>query len=124
MNLPESNKKSVQFRDGSDDSDLDSDSNSIELTDSSKLNKDQQDYYDPIYFDTDSDSNQEDDNDASTFNSNHERGSSVGHITSELEKSTLGSIKEQKKMVSKKSKSRPMISDADLLYDPDQDDKD
>ncbi|KAF9432531.1 hypothetical protein BGZ76_010663 [Entomortierella beljakovae] len=142
MNLPGSNKKkSVQFKNESKDSDSDSDSNSIELADSSHLNKDEQDYYDPIYFDTDSDSDQEDsdktlahtknskedgdgdDTSANTFNNGAADGLSVGYITNELEKSTLGSIKKKKK-TSKKNQSHPTISDADLLYDPDQDDKD
>ncbi|KAF9174036.1 hypothetical protein BGX21_003656 [Mortierella sp. AD011] len=149
MSSPQKSKSGqnrVQFRTENRDSDSNSDSDAIDLADSTKTNENEPDYYDPIYFDSDSD----DDDDVKEVASNTHgqpmteeqdddekeydvragiSGSSAGlsgqhtnvkDITKQLEESSLHSPKNS----SKKSKKHPTISDADLLYDPDQDDRD
>ncbi|KAG0007442.1 hypothetical protein BGZ80_004654 [Entomortierella chlamydospora] len=141
-----SGKNRVQFRTEDRDSDSNSDSDAIDLADSTKTNENEPDYYDPIYFDSDSDDDdgvkeiasnthgqpmtEEQDDDEKEYDvragiSGRSSGMSGQHtnvkdITKQLEESSLHSPKKS----SKKSKKHPTISNADLLYDPDQDDRD
>lgn len=127
-------------------SDSDSDSNS-NLEAPPTHQQDAPDYYDPIYFDSD----EEDELDADETNneSRHDDGqdddekeydiraglasglnnssvsagssSQIADITMKLENSSMG---ESTKSTKKKNSNHATISDADLLYDPDEDDRD
>ncbi|KAF9361897.1 hypothetical protein BGX26_010300 [Mortierella sp. AD094] len=148
MSLPQKSKSSknrVHFRTEDRDSDSNSDSDAIDLADSTKTNENEPDYYDPIYFDSDSDDDdvkevasnkhgqpktEEQDDDEKEYDARagisgsdsvmSGQHTNVKDITKQLEESSLNSPKKP----SKKSKKHPTISDADLLYDPDQDDRD
>ncbi|KAF9111637.1 hypothetical protein BGX27_004650 [Mortierella sp. AM989] len=154
MSLPQKSKSvksHVQFRIENRDSDSDSDSDSIDLGDSTKAKEGEPDYYDPVYFDSDSDSddNKEEEEEGPSVTSNKDvqvkkedqdddemeydiragisssttttsSSSSMKDITMGLEKNSL----ESSKKTSKKNKKHPTLSDVDLLYDPDQDEKD
>lgn len=131
-------------------SDSDSDSNdNLEAPPTNQ--QDAPDYYDPIYFDSDeedepeageavNDKGQGDDDDQDddekeydiragltsgiTSSSAAATGSSssqMSDITKKLEESSMGESTESTK---KNNKKHATISDADLLYDPDEDDRD
>ncbi|KAF8944407.1 hypothetical protein BGZ52_010630, partial [Haplosporangium bisporale] len=91
------------------------------------------DYYDPIYFDTDSEDSEEEEQkqgaptkrDGPVEPLDNLSGTTVANgvteITEGLKSSSLGT---PSTAPSKKSKKHTKISDADLLYDPDEDDRD
>ncbi|KAG0252010.1 hypothetical protein BG011_007268 [Mortierella polycephala] len=121
-------KKKIRF--GTMDSDTDSDSNDI---DSTQMKQEATDYYDPVYFDTDeeegsmSEVEEEQDDDEKAYDvrtgitkeAKKAIEPSMVDITEGLEKSSFGAP-----CKSKKNKKHPTISNTDLLYDPDEDDKD
>lgn len=126
-----SSSKKVVFKVKADnESDTESD-NDLDTITASK--PEDPDYYDSIYFDTDSEDSEEEeqnqeaptkrddpvvhlDNLSGTTDAN-----GVTEITEALKGSSLGS---PSSAPSKKSKKHTKISDADLLYDPDEDDRD
>ncbi|KAG0006951.1 hypothetical protein BGZ65_001322 [Modicella reniformis] len=133
----------IEDRDSNSDSDSDSSVNNIvDLSSTNNNDKGDLDYYDPIYFDSDeeTDGSDDDDDNEEPFNKKLQEKrtnpleTSLKDITHGLRASTLRSPsplsplpsmkrnKEQKEK--KKNRMRPTISDADLLYDPDEDDKD
>ncbi|KAG0290743.1 hypothetical protein BGZ96_005815 [Linnemannia gamsii] len=131
------------------DSDSDSDSDSNDNLEAPPTHQNAPDYYDPIYFDSDEedepdadetnnesrhdDDGQDDDEKeydipaglASGLNSNStttvSSNSHIADITMKLENSSMG---ESTKSTKKSNKNHATISDADLLYDPDEDDRD
>ncbi|KAG0343183.1 hypothetical protein BG000_006299 [Podila horticola] len=127
-----SSSKKVAFKARTDsESDSESDSGLDTITASKSEDPD---YYDPIYFDTDSEESDDDeqkqgsstkkedpveplDNLSGTTDAN----GGVTEITEGLKSSSLASPSTS---TSKKSKKHAKISDADLLYDPDEDDRD
>ena len=140
-------ERRVQF--SLEDQDTDSDSHDVVVADSSKVNQNEPEYYDPIYFDSDDDDDDDDDAYEDDNDNNYNGGVSSSReartdhdvkmkgITRGLQASTLGpSISSPSpspssslsssgfKISKKKTKQRPTISDADLLYDPDEDDRD
>jgi hypothetical protein len=131
MSKSTNSAKNVQFKSEEEDSEWDSD---LELTgaSNSKSNEGQQDYYDPIYFDSDteSESDREFENghdmqyksppDVTTSSNNSVSITSIKDLTNHFEKSTLSSSKKSTKNVKKHA----TVSNDDLFYDPDQDDKD
>lgn len=133
--------KRVQF--SLEDEDVDSDSN--DFAESSKVSQEEPEYYDPIYFDSDEDNSDEyedvDEEDGykgsvsssgGTGRTDHEvkmKGITRGLQASTLEPSISTSTSSPSpssgtKLSKKKIKQRPTISNADLLYDPDEDDRD
>lgn len=135
-------------------SDSESDSDSNDNLEAPPTNQqDVPDYYDPVYFDSDEedeseadeaandkghgggDDDQDDDekeydiragltsslNDSSAAAAAGSSSSQMSDITKKLEASSMG---ESAKSTKKKSKKHATISDADLLYDPDEDDRD
>ncbi|KAF8982289.1 hypothetical protein BGZ46_001515 [Entomortierella lignicola] len=150
MSLPQTSKsrKNVQFKTkAKDPEDSYSDSDSVDLIDSTKTNE--PDYYDPVYFDSDTDDDkdvttdfnkhdegQDDDemeydiragisssdsnNKSYTIGATSQQSTNIKDITKQLGESSL----ESPKKVSEKNKKHPTISNEELFYDPEQDDKD
>lgn len=133
-------------------SDSESDSDSNDNLDAPPTNQqDAPDYYDPVYFDSDEedepeadeavnnkrhgdDDEQDDDEKEYDIRAGLTSGlsdssaaaaglssSQMSDITKKLEASSMG---ESTKSTKKKNKKHATISDADLLYDPDEDDRD
>lgn len=128
--MASSSKKVVFKAKAESESDTESDNDLNTITASKPEDPD---YYDPIYFDTDSEDSEEEeqkqgaptkrddpveplDNLSGTTDAN-----GVTEITDGLKSSSLGT---PSTAPSKKSKKYTKISDADLLYDPDEDDRD
>lgn len=127
-----SSSKKVAFK-ARTDSELDSESDSGLDTITASKSEDP-DYYDPIYFDTDSEESDDDEQKQGSstkkedpvepldnLSGNTDANGGVTEITEGLKSSSLASPSTS---TSKKSKKHTKISDADLLYDPDEDDRD
>ena len=135
------------------DSESDSDSNgNLEAPPTNQ--QDAPDYYDPIYFDSDEEDepeadeamddkrhgdgdDQDDDEKEYDIHAGLTSGfydssaaaagsssSQVSDITKKLEESSMGESTKPTKKTKKNKKKHATISDADLLYDPDEDDRD
>ncbi|KAF9107120.1 hypothetical protein BGX29_007337 [Mortierella sp. GBA35] len=130
-------------------SDSDSDADSINNLEAPPIKQDAPDYYDPVYFDSD-DEDEEDEDDAdethaeqgkddqdddereydiragvtSGINNTDTVGSSSSNISDITKKLENSSMNEPTKPGKKSKKKHATISDADLLYDPDEDDRD
>ncbi|KAG0202246.1 WD repeat-containing protein 6 [Mortierella sp. GBA30] len=134
-NLQESASTETKVKFSMEDDDSESDLE--DMIDSTQVKQETQDYYDPVYFDTDEeddntdegpsklDEDQDDDEkeyDARaglTEKARKNAEASVTDITESLRRSSIGNT-----CGSIQSKKHPTISNADLLYDPDEDDRD
>lgn len=121
--------KRVQF--GVEGGDSDSDSSIRDVHDSSKADQEETEYYDPVYFDSDSGSDESDYDESSHGpRIGHEMKMQMKDITHGLETSTLGSASastsasQSSSSTVRRKKMHPTMSNADLLYDPDEDDRD
>ncbi|KAF9960845.1 hypothetical protein BGZ72_005681 [Mortierella alpina] len=109
--------------------DVDSESDSSDIADAAQVKPAAPDYYDPVYFDTDEDTDEGEDQDQDEKDYDARAGLSgqVGKvaetnmtdITEGLRRSSIGSSSGSKKV-----KKHPALSNAELLYDPDEDDRD
>ncbi|KAF9574984.1 hypothetical protein EC968_004744 [Mortierella alpina] len=112
--------------------DVDSDSDLSDVVDSTQVNAGTAgtaEYYDPVYFDTDEDTDEGEDQDQDEKDYDARAGLSgqiekaaetnMTDITEGLGRSSISSSS-----ISKRTKKHPALSNADLLYDPDEDDRD
>ncbi|KAF9414581.1 hypothetical protein BGZ94_000354 [Podila epigama] len=112
-----SSSKKISFTDyRTSDSETDTD-NDIEV-----IPKDTE-YYDPVYFDSDSDEESQNEGPASNSEAQQSTGSVAG-ITESMKSSSITATASPAVKSGKKVRKLAMLSDADLLYDPDEDDRD
>lgn len=125
------NSKKVQFMATNEDLDGDLNDQSEGLEGGQPEEK--PDYYDPVYFDSDSYEEDSDDEKQDADEQDYDRraglaaktdkgkskSSDMSEITTGLQQASLQTLEE-----SKKSKKQPTISNEELLYDPDEDDRD
>ncbi|KAG0029412.1 hypothetical protein BGZ82_007965 [Podila clonocystis] len=126
-----SSSKKVAFKARADSESTSESDNDIDTITASK--PEDPDYYDPIYFDTDSDESDEEQKPGSptkkkdpvepldNLSGSTDANGGVTEITEGLKSSSLESPSTN---AIKQSKKHTKISDADLLYDPDEDDRD
>ncbi|KAF9286219.1 hypothetical protein BGZ68_003111 [Mortierella alpina] len=109
--------------------DMDSESDVSDIADSAQVKAGTPDYYDPVYFDTDEDTDEGEDQDQDEKDYDARAGLSgetgkvvqmdLTDITEGLRRSSIGSSSG-----SQRTKKHPALSNAELLYDPDEDDRD
>ncbi|KAF9952795.1 hypothetical protein BGZ70_000479 [Mortierella alpina] len=113
--------------------DVDSESDLSDIDNSAQVKAGTPDYYDPVYFDTDEDTDEgadegeDQDQDEMDYDASAGLSGQTGkvvetnitEITEGLEQSSIRSSSG-----SKKTKKHPALSNAELLYDPDEDDRD